>query len=221
MIREFLRTIDRGVFGYFYTQYPRLLEREIIGSCQTLLDVGCGGHSPIRLFSSKPEYSVGVDSFEPYLQQSHRAGIHTEYREMDVLKIGDHLKERSFDCVLASDLIEHLAKADGYMLLAAMEQIAAKKVVIFTPNGFLRQSALDGNPLQIHRSGWDFDEMRRRGYRVLGISGWKPMRGELAGVRWHPVFFWTRVSLLSQAIVANLPRYAYSLLCVKDVSRVE
>jgi hypothetical protein len=64
----------------------------------------------------------------------------------------------------AADLIEHLGKEDGFRLLEHMELIARKVVVIVTPNGFIAQHLTDGNPLQIHRSGWTAHEMKALGY---------------------------------------------------------
>jgi hypothetical protein len=57
-----------------------------------------------------------------------------------------------------------------------MENVAKKKIIIFTPNGFLRQDEYDGDKLQIHKSGWTVDEFKKLGYEVKGINGWKPLR---------------------------------------------
>jgi hypothetical protein len=95
---------------------------------------------------------------------------------MNVSDIANEIPDRSFDCVVALDLIEHLTKEDGRRLLRAMERIARRKVVIFTPQGFLPQHAVGRNEFQRHLSGWEVDEMRGMGYRVIGISGWKPLK---------------------------------------------
>lgn len=55
------------------------------------------------------------------------------------------------------------------------------------------------------------------GYRVIGIEGWRPIRGEMARIKWRPPIFWETVSLLSQIIVTNKPRFAFRLLCIKDL----
>jgi SAM-dependent methyltransferase len=217
MVRVLLKKIDRTLFRRLFKYYVNLLEKEIIGSCQTLLDVGCGANSPIKRFSGKLQYSVGVDIFEPSVIVSQGANIHTEYRVMDTLQIGSHFQERSFDCVLASDLIEHLSKEDGLRLIAMMEKIARKKVIIFTPNGFLPQSEYGGNRFQVHLSGWGVEEMRCMGYRVIGVGGWRSLRDECAYVVRRPTLFWERVSLLTQPVIKNYPEYAFQILCVKDM----
>ncbi|HEU4719048.1 MAG TPA: SAM-dependent methyltransferase, partial [Bacteroidia bacterium] len=118
---------------------------------------------------------------------------------------------------VASDLIEHLEKEDGYRLIEMMEKLAAKKVVIFTPNGFLEQREYDGNKYQVHLSGWDVEEMEKLGYKVKGINGWKPLRGEFAVIRWWPKVFWGRISLLTQKRMETRPKKAFAILCTKEI----
>ena len=101
--------------------------------------------------------------------------------------------------------------------MAAMEAVARRRVIVFTPNGFLPQDAFDGNPYQVHRSGWTVQEMRSRGYEVRGIHGWRPLRGERAAVRWPPRPFWGRLSLHTQRLFLERPHHAFQLLCTKDV----
>ena len=210
------RITDIGA-DYVLGVAPDELEAEVVGSCSSLLDLGCGRASPVGAFSRKLEHCVGVDLFEPYLQESVAAGIHSDYRCLDVMQIGQHFEEDAFDCVVALDLIEHLPKEAGLDLLQAMEKVARKKVIVFTPNGFVPQRPYDGNPFQEHLSGWSVDEMRSRGYRVLGIHGWKPLRGELGAARGRPRPLWELIALWSQPLVLHRPAQAFHLLCVKDL----
>jgi hypothetical protein len=201
----------------FDRQLERELEAELGEGIETLLDLGCGYDSPVGRVAPGLSRSVGVDLFEPYLQRSVETGIHTEYRCMDVLAAGDHFGPASFDCVVALDLIEHLPHEKGLQLLEMMERLAARKIVIFTPNGFIPQAALDDNPFQRHQSGWSAEEMRGRGYRVLGLHGWKPLRGELGVARWKPRPLWELIALWSQPLVRSRPDHAFHILCIKDL----
>jgi len=216
-MKEFLYNVDRKIFHSFYTYGIKLLEGEILDDCESLLDIGCGSHSPISKFSKRINYSVGIDAFEPAINESKQQKIHDEYYLMDWKKITEKFQEKSFDCVCALDFIEHLPKEEGYQLIEIMERMAKKKVIISTPNGFLPQGIYYNNLLQVHRSGWDVDEMRRRGYHVIGIEGYKHLKGEVGKIRWRPRIFWSKIALWSQPIIKNRPHSAFAILCIKNM----
>lgn len=161
---------------------------------------------------------IGVDAYAPVIEQSRARGIHDHYHVMDVLTIADRFPSRSFDCVLACDLIEHLKEEDALDLMDQMERLARKKVIIFTPNGFLPQREEYGNPLQRHLSGWTVNQMAARGYGVTGIRGLKCLRGEMAKPRWRPAGLWNVISLLSQPFTETMPSWAFQLFCVKHIA---
>lgn len=201
----------------FSLTYEFELEKAI-GDCATVLDVGCGAASPIRNFSEKYS-SVAVDAFGQSVKESKLRKIHDEYVEMDVRRIGDKFGPGSFECVLALDLIEHLTKDEALEIINSMEIIASKRIVIFTPNGFLPQEEHSHNPLQIHKSGWSVNEMRRLGYRVIGINGWKPLRGKNASIKLWPKKIWKWIARRTQLIVRDRPELAFQILCIKDKVR--
>ena len=214
-----LKKIDKKIFRPLRDKYPKTLEKEVLGSgCQTLLDIGCGSNSPIKWFSSKLMHSVGIDAHEPSLEKSREQQIHHEYKNIgDLLSLDRIFPPKSFDVCLASDLIEHLSKEDGQKLIAIMEKLAKKKVIIFTPNGFLPQKEFDGNTYQAHLSGWEVEEMKAKGYRVLGMSGWKKMKGERAELKWWPKKFWERIGLFTEPILFHFPKHSFEILCVKEL----
>lgn len=210
------RRVYRRLFGVWMDEYARALRTATRG-CTSLLDVGCGAQSPLQNVARRMTHSVGVDAWQPVLDNSQRLGVHDEHVCCDARELRGHFAPRSFDCVAATDLIEHLERADGLRLLDDMEAIARKRVVIFTPNGFLEQEPYDGNEFQRHLSGWATDEMRARGYEVFGINGWKPLRGERALIRLRPRFLWEPISFWSQPLVHQRPEHAFQLLCVKTL----
>lgn len=216
-MKRIIKALDRSFINRFDHQHKKLLQREIIGNCESVLDVGCGSNSPLRFCSDRLSYSCGVDAFEKSIEISSARKIHNEYRLMNVMEIGNHFKEGSFDCVLASDLIEHLTKEDGRQLLKLMERIARKKVIVYTPNGFLEQREYDSNTMQVHLSGWSINEMRKLGYRVTGVNGLKYLRGERACFKGEPYFLWKRLSLFTQVFTSPFPRWAFQILCVKEL----
>ncbi len=215
-LRQTLKSVLCPFYEPFIPSYETELRNAVAG-CKSLLDVGCGSSSPIKAFS-KSLYCVGVDLFEPSIKESRKQKIHNMCYVLDVLDIDKRFKEKSFDCVVALGVIEHLDKKAGIALLKKMEKVAKKKIIITMPNGFVPQGVHFGNPLQVHRSGWTVEEMRRYGYDVIGISGWKPLRGEAGHIKYQPDTFWAGVSLLSKPIVRNMPEHAFELLCIKQLS---
>jgi SAM-dependent methyltransferase len=213
MIVNLVVRIWRRLFEPF--SYFAELERAV-GDAETVLDVGCGYPSPIKHFRRKRR-AVGVDAFEASIEKSRAEGIHDDYLKADVLEIGGKFDDRSFECVLAADVIEHLTKEDGARLLSMMEKIARRRVVVFTPNGFLHQGEAGGNPWQVHKSGWTPEEMRMRGYKVVGINGLKSLRGEFAVVKYRPEFLWQIVSDLTQILLKRFPKSAFQILCIKEI----
>lgn len=198
--------------------YTRELQ-DAIGDARSLLDIGCGIDSPLARLARKPARTVGVDGFRPSIEESRLKQIHNDYVCCDLLEVGAKFPAESFECVMALDVIEHLPKEKGLELMRQMETISSRRIIIFTPNGFLPQAEHSSNPLQVHLSGWTAQEMRQLGFRVIGINGWKILLGEMALPKLQPHGVWALISRLSQLLVRNYPDHAFQLLCVKDNDR--
>ncbi len=208
-----LRKVVRYTYKTFFCKSDVLIEKEVKG-CRNLLDVGCGSNSPVHTFSNKL-YCIGVDAFAPSIEKSQKKGIHREYYQINILDIDKKFQQKSFDCTIALDVIEHLMKEDGYLLLDKMESIALKKVIIFTPNGFIEQGDRFKNPWQVHLSGWTKDDFSKRGYKVIGINGLKSLRGQYAKLKYWPPFLWGFISDITELFVKQNPEKAFQLLAIK------
>ncbi len=208
--------IERGLGPRRTKPLEFALAREILSS-DSVLDVGCGTESPLTALPVRPSRLEGVDGHSPAIEASRRRGGHDAFHQLDLRRLAGAFPPRSFDVVAALDVLEHFEKEDGVRFLEALETIAARKVIVFTPNGFLFQGEVGGNPFQMHRSGWDAAEMVARGYRITGIHGWKPLRGSEAGIRFRPGKLWTTISWLSQGLVEARPAHAFQLFCVLDL----
>jgi len=206
--------------GPFYSVlFPDLsimLKKELFG-CDTVLDLGCGNHSPLLI--CKIPFSVGVELSEPSLLESRRKGIHDQYILADIRQI--EFKPKSFDAVVATEVLEHLTKQEGAQLLSKMEYWARKKIVLITPNGYIRQGTNNNNPLQEQKSGWSVAELRKLKFKVFGLQGWKRLRENKFSVKYKPTFLWGRVSDLTQKITYYYPKLAFQLLAIKQVDHNE
>lgn len=218
-MKNFLKRIDKIIFKSIYKahdEYKELLKNSL-KDCATLLDIGCGYISPAYEFFKNMEYTVGIDGYEKAVEGARAHKVHTRQYVLDVKKIGTEFAEKSFDCVIALDLIEHLIKADGYKLISDAEKIAKKKIIIFTPNGFVEQNEYDNNKLQRHFSGWSVNDFRKLGYKVTGVNGLKYLRESEARLKFKPIWFWHRISIITQFFCKRIPVLAYQLYCEKII----
>jgi cyclopropane fatty-acyl-phospholipid synthase-like methyltransferase len=199
-----------------FPNFTKELEKQMKG-CHSVLDIGCGSNSPIKYIKNRP-YCVGVDGFKPSISRSKKQKIHNKYIQLDINKIDQVFDENSYDCVIALDLIEHFTKDEGTRLLKIMEKIARKKVIIFTPNGFVPQGEFENNPWQVHKSGWTPNEMKSKGYLVTGIAGIKALRNNLSEIKYRPHFFWRIISDITQLFTKKNPKFAFSILCEKKMT---
>lgn len=195
---------------FFHNQ----LERNFSG-CYSILDVGCGANSPVGKIK-KTFYSEGIDIFKASIIESRKKKIHDKYRVGDIRKIDQFYKQKSFDVVVALDVIEHFNKGDALRLIRKMETIARKRVVIFTPNGFHHQHHVD-NRYEEHKSGWAVNDLKLIGYSVYGLRGLKFIRGEWATVKYKPWLFWGTVAFFSEPLLYFFPSLSYHLFAVKEL----
>jgi SAM-dependent methyltransferase len=195
--------------------FRRALAATLAG-CRSVLDVGCGARSPLGAVGFSG-FAVGLDASGPALAAARAYGRHAALVRADAATVDRVFRPASFDAVVALDVIEHLERERALALVAALERVARRRVVIFTPNGYVPQPPTPENPYQEHRCGFDADDMRALGYRVRGIHGLGCLCGPFGESRWSPGAFWRRVSDLTAPLVYRVPRLAFALLCVKDM----
>jgi len=191
--------------------YLSLLKKQINEG--TLLNLGCGEGGPIVNLKLK-NYRVGLDAFELYIRQAKEKDTHDEYILADIRYLP--FKPKSFNTVLCIDVIEHLEKYEGYALLKTMEDMAKRKVIIFTPNGFLPQDEYDSNLLQVHKTGWTVNELKKLGYKCIGVSGLKYLRAHEAQLKFNEgilKYLNLLISDISEIIVLRSPKVAFQILC--------
>ena len=196
----------------------KLALRKALLGCESVLDIGCGASLTMRQLGV-PRLT-GIDGYKPSVEQARKINSHDEIIHGDVRELDRHFHPKQFDACVAQDVIEHLVKDDGIKLMQAMERIAVKKVMFFTPSGFLPQKHTANDDLQEHLSGWEPSEMTAYGYSVTGLLGPKRLRGEYHAIKKSPRAFWGMVSLLEHFLwTRNHPEKAAAILCVKELPR--
>ncbi len=198
----------------------KLALRKALQGSESVLEVGCGKSPTMKWLGVK--HSTGVDGFAPYLEEARREKLQDELVLGDVRELDKYFRPAQFDAVVALDLIEHLTKEDGLRMMKSMESIASRKVIFFTPSGFVPQHGYDNNNLQEHLSGWEAAEMGKLGYKVIGLLGPKNLRGERYVLKGRPKFFWGIISLLGHFFWTRWhPSQAAAIFCIKTKAEIK
>lgn len=140
--------------------------------CETALDVGSGEGR----YQAFVRHCETIDPGQPAPAWS--AYHYTD----DALTAFQWIHADRYDLVYCLDVIEHMEKEDGLRLLAELERVAVRRILLFTPNGFRPQDSDD--PWQVHRSGWTADELRGLGYTTAVVDFTYELKAEPAAALW-------------------------------------
>jgi len=149
----------------------------------------------------------------PYLKEAKASKIYDDVLLADANHMPFRMK--SFDAVLALDLIEHLEKSKGLNFIKACEKLCKKLIIIFTLVGYLKQRPYNGNPYQRHKSGYTPKEFRILGYKVYGVRGLKSLWKEEAKPKLKLVGEF--ISWITQLFTYTGPDLCYQMLCIKSL----
>jgi len=221
-IKSIYHALERAGSSLFFEKYfaekKMRLIRNLADGCENILEIGVGQNSYYH-FEGRNYKITGFDIHEPTLMKAKEIGKIDDYIVGNVLNIAQIFHGKSYDLVCAFDLIEHLKKKDGYKLIKNMENIARKRIVIYTPNGFLPQPPREDNPFQEHLSGWEYFEMKNLGFTVIGFNGYKFFRGMYAKPKIRPSFLGIFLANISGWFLRkfNKEENAFALLCYKNI----
>ncbi len=131
------------------------------------------------------------------------------------------IQDNSFDVVLAFDVLEHLEKSQGYLLLYEMDRVGRDSQIVFTPTGMLWQPPSRNNPHNAHISGWYPKELRSLGWRhQTGLMGFKWLMAPYGAQKFTSsskigTLLLEIVMKLSQVLARPLPVCAHSFFATK------
>jgi hypothetical protein len=216
---------------YVSTKLPinseQVLAREIQKlSCQVekiaILDIGAGpgkiweGAEFENLFDSQLKVTL-LDASNELLSMSNKTNQNlvrmTALIPRDLSKIPDN----AYNCVIAFDVIEHLNKEDGYILLYEMDRIAKELSIILTPNSFVWQPPSINNPYNAHISGWKPQELSKLGWTIQrGQAGFKYFYGPYGLTKKkNPNWSILEIHAAMKILSYMFPRMSFSFLAIK------
>ncbi|KLU63990.1 MULTISPECIES: class I SAM-dependent methyltransferase [Desulfosporosinus] len=145
---------------------------ELLLDSHSLLDVGCGMCVTLKEFHCP--IKIGVDVHRPYLEKV-KFGEQIIRLNFAAERLSELFLPNTLDSVTLIDVIEHFEKKAALDVLRQSEEIACKKVIVFTPRGFFQQKEFDyyglgGESYQRHRSGWEVEDFQKLGYHVVVFS---------------------------------------------------
>jgi len=136
-----------------------------------VLDVGCGRGIWGYLIRSERLGEtcciIGVDLFRPYLKHCKKHQVYDDLVMCHASRLP--FQKKTFDLVLACELIEHLTKLEGCRFLHQVEEIG-ERIIMSTPNEFKQQKSESSRPTEVHKSGWRPSDFVNRGYKVHGVG---------------------------------------------------
>lgn len=198
--------------------------------CESVLDLGCGPDSPLQ-YCKGVKFSVGVEAFKPYLVESKKKGLHTEYRWEEIKDA--NFPDKMFDAVIIIEVLEHLPKKLGEKILKKAEGWAKKKIIVSTPNGYFPMKNVDENKWQSHLSGWTIDDFKKKNFSVRGLAGIKYLYSDVnqvksmisqdednfyQNIRFSPKKFFYILNSFFQIFSYYFPRFSFELLAVKRLN---
>ncbi len=179
---------------------------------ERVIDVGCSdgrGSDALHRLGS-----MGADVYRPALASAYLSGRRGPVAQADARRLPFH--NQGVDVAVCLDVVEHFDKTDALIVLAELERIARRLIIVFTPNGFVPQPPGEDEPWQEHRCGFDAKELEGLGYRVTGRGGVRHLRGSYGRFRFGVV---GQVAAVGSGLVTRShPGLAFHLLAVKELN---
>lgn len=204
--------IPGGTSPFFYQPFISNFTPLIISG--DVVDLGCGkgiNGFLIRLsrYLNKAKL-IGIEIDDSYINFCKKHKIYDEIIKHSLPKIP--LQDKSAELILCTEVIEHLTRKEGLILLEEIDRVCNGRAIITTPNTFF--PTMPGDPTDKHLSLWMIDDFHSRGYKVYGIGLKMPLLwgDKFLKIKQALYYFFTPLSYI-------FPALSGSLIAVKDFNK--
>ena len=135
-------------------------------NCKNIFELGVGYGQFGKLIKNEIKESkiFGIEIFTKYFskipKQCYEHLYNEDMRFFDYKKICEEIK---FDVVLAIDVIEHVERFEGELLINKLIDMFPM-IIISVPIVDNEQGAFQGNEYEIHRTQWKTNELQKMGF---------------------------------------------------------
>ena len=164
-LRRYLQLLYLDLASYFNPVWWIIDKKS-----KSILDLGCGDGKNILLLKKriKEIMAVGVDIHDESLEKAKDKNCYIKLIRSDITKI--KFKEKSFDCIICLQVVEHLNKKDALKIIEDLQRYARKQIIISTPIGELIQGRVGTNIHQTHKSFFTAKYFQNMGFTVKSIG---------------------------------------------------
>lgn len=205
----FVDKIPGGTSPFFYQPFISYFTPIILKG--TIVDLGCGkGVNGFLIRSSRYLQNaelIGIEANNDYIKFCKKFNLYDQITRHSLPKLP--FKNKSVNLVLCTEVIEHLTRKEGLVLLNEIDRICQGRVIITTPNIFFE--TMPGDPKDKHLSIWSIKDFKSRGYKVYGIGLKMPLLwgDKFLKIKQALYYFFTPISYL-------FPYISGSLIAIKD-----
>lgn len=149
--------------------YPYVWEATKNG--ESLLSLCCGIGFELGYLNTQDV--TAVDIAPQYVEQVKWRCPQAKTVVSDALDYIKAQPDNSVDVISIIDGIEHMEKKVGRQVINHMKRVARKQILLFTPEGYLRNEPKDAwgiggaDHFQTHKSGWSVAELERLGFKLV------------------------------------------------------
>jgi hypothetical protein len=111
----------------------------------------------------------GIEGCKDYLTPVHDFA-YNQVLVGDALECLAKIPDKSYELVIAIDILEHFWKVDGWRLLSELSRVSSRAALVSTPKIFCAQE-FEANPLETHRSVWSSAELAQAGFTEILENG--------------------------------------------------